>query len=272
MDSESFASIEEQPEADYFAARRRLLNPPWDRKQLTFREIRRAGWELAGNPHDLRLFGMNPMAWYCLGIRIRGRTAVEVTRDQHAQFLGESVAATLGASGIAVSDVIDPFVGSGNLLFHVLRATKATRGVGLDDNEDVMELTGRNFARLRSFGCLKLRQIALHRQNWISAERHLENKPTLIIVDPPWGDAFDSRGLDTRKTAPPMATILERLAHCAGTAPIFAMLKIHPLMVAESVTEITQKYSTFPSIKSDNPDTSSRVDYILLRLPRVSPH
>ena len=270
MDSESFANIEVQPEADYFAARRRFLNPPWDRKQLTFREIRRAGWELAGNPHDLRLFGMNPIAWYCLGIRIRGRTAVEVTRDQHAQFLGESVAATLGASGIAISDVIDPFVGSGNLLFHVLRATKATRGVGLDNNEDVMELTGRNFSRLRRFGRLKLAQLALHREDWVAAEHYIENRPTLILEAPPWGDAFDSRGLDIRKTAPPMATVLERLAHCARTAPMFAMLQIHPLMVAESVTEITRNYSVFPSIKSGNPDTSSRVDYILLRLPRVS--
>ena len=63
-----------------------------------------------------------------------------------------------------------------------------------------------------------------------------------------------------------MVEVLTTLSRKRTTAPMFAMLKIHPLMVEESVQEIAQKYSIFPSAKSDNPDTSSRVDYVLLRL------
>ena len=130
---------------------------------------------------------MSPLVWYAPGIRIRGRTAVEVTRDQHAEFLGQSVADALAAAGFSVFDVmIDPFVGSGNLLFHVLRATKLARGVGIDNNAEVMDLTTHNFARMRNLFRLRLRDLQLHHGNWTQTEHYLENRPTLVIVDC-WG-------------------------------------------------------------------------------------
>ena len=266
MENEPHREPETREESAYFAARRSFLNPPWNNKQLTFREVRRAGWALAGNPNDLRLFGLNPFVWYALGIRIRGRTAVEVTRDQHAQFLGQSVAHTLADIGVSVSDVIDPFVGSGNLLFHVVRATKAKRAVGLDNSADVMSLTQRNFARLRSIGWLKLDGLELHSENWKRSDFHLADRPTLVIVAPPWGDAFDAKGLDLRKTAPSMGEVLKALSSKARTAPLFAMLQTHPLIVAESVEELRKQYQAFPSAKPQDTDTASRVDYLLLRL------
>ena len=266
MENEPHREPETREESAYFAARRSFLNPPWNNKQLTFREVRRAGWALAGNPNDLRLFGLNPFVWYALGIRIRGRTAVEVTRDQHAQFLGQSVAHTLADIGVSVSDVIDPFVGSGNLLFHVVRATKAKRAVGLDNSADVMSLTQRNFARLRSIGWLKLDGLELHSENWKRSDFHLADRPTLVIVAPPWGDAFDAKGLDLRKTAPPMGEVLKALSSKPGTAPLFAMLQTHPLIVTESVEELRKQYQAFPSAKPQDTDTAARVDYLLLRL------
>jgi hypothetical protein len=266
MEREAEDSNGEHRESPYFAARRRFLNPPWDRKQLTYREVRHAGWELANNPHDLRLFGMHPLAWYCLGIRICGRTAVEVTRDRHAEFLGRSVAKTLSGIGQRIADVVDPFVGSGNLLCHMVRATKANRAVGLDNSKDVMDLTRRNFARLRAFGRLRLDDLQLHQDNWTACDAYVENRPTLIIVAPPWGDAFDACGLDVRKTAPPMNDVLKCLANRTTTASIFAMLQIHPLMVQESVEELKRTYNSFPSVNSDDSDIATRVDYLLLRL------
>ncbi len=266
MGRESDGQGSPQQESSYFATRRRFLNAPWESKQLTLGDVRRAGWELAGNPNDLRLFGMVPLAWHCLGIRIRGRTAVELTRDGHAEFLGRSVANTLAKIGVRVSDVIDPFVGSGNLLFHVARATKATRAIGLDNSGDVMNLIRRNFARLRVFGRLRIDDLQLHQGNWTECDAYIEDRPTLFIVDPRWGDAFDARGLDLRKTVPPITEVLESLLKKVTATPMFAMLKIHPLMAQGSMEDIKQIYVSFPSAKSDNPDTASRVDYLLLRL------
>ncbi|HYB91568.1 MAG TPA: class I SAM-dependent methyltransferase [Candidatus Binataceae bacterium] len=267
MNTDAVERAAEAEAAGYFAARLRLLNPPWDRKRLTYREVRRAGWQLAGNPHDLRLFGLHPIAWYLLGARILGRTAVEVTRDTHAEFLAKSVAETLALAGITISDVIDPFVGSGNLLFHIQRATRAARAIGIDVNADVMELTKRNFARLRKFRRLRLKHLELLRADWGRAEHYVGERPTLILLHPPWGEAFDVRGLDLRRTTPPMAEVLERFSGRVGTAPTVAMLQLHPLMVAESVDEITRQYHAFPTMKPNNPEIARRVDYLLLRLP-----
>ena len=243
-----------------------MLNPPWDRKQLTLREIRRAGHVLAGDPNDLRIFGMAPIAWYALGIRILGRTAVEVTRDQHAGFLAKSVAHTLASEGHRISDIIDPFVGSGNLLYHLLRATKATRGCGLDINADIIALTERNFSRLRLLRKLRHARLTFLRRDWSQSPSCIENRATLVIVCPPWGDAFDEAGLDLRKTKPPVPDVLQTLRGRMRSGPIFALIQTHPSMVTESVDAIKQDYTALPTIKSGDPAIFERIDYILLRL------
>lgn len=251
---------------EYFASRQRLLTPPWDGKQLTIGEIRRAGQVLAGDPNDLRLFGMAPLAWYALGIRILGRTAVEVTRDRYARFMAKSVAHTLASEGYRISDVIDPFVGSGNLLYHLLRATKATRGYGLDINADIIALTERNFSRLRMLRKLRHTRLAFLRRDWSQSPSYIENRATLVVVCPPWGDAFDEAGLDLRKTRPPVPDVLRTLRGSVRSGPIFALIPTHPSMVRESVDAITREYIALPTIKSDDPAIFERIDYILLRL------
>lgn len=265
-DGQASSLGEQETGGDYFSARSRLLSPPLNHKQLSPGEIWRAGRALADDPSDLRLFGMHPLVWYALGFRVLGRTAVEVTRDKQSMFLARSAADTLGSNGFSVADVIDPFVGSGNLFFHVLRAVHASRGVGLDTNGAVVDLTKRNFSRLRRLGRLGVESLELHEQDWTHAADYLESRPTLVVIDPPWGEGFDAHGLDLRKTAPPVSEILEALSRRVGEAPVFVMIKIHPMMVAESVEEIKKEYYSFPTLKSDDPDVSSRVDYVLLRL------
>ena len=70
---------------------------------------------------------MGTWAWYSLGIRISGRTAVEVTRDPQARFLARAAADTLREHGHEIGTVVDPFVGSGNVLYHLVRQPKAER-------------------------------------------------------------------------------------------------------------------------------------------------
>jgi len=214
---------------------------------------------------------MGPLAWYVLGFRILGRTAVEVTRDQHAQFLARSVAGTLDSHGYRIADLIDPFVGSGNLLYHFLLATKASRGVGLDINADVLALTERNFSRLHLLGRLRHTSVTFRRQDWSQSPSYIENRATLVIVHPPWGDAFNKAGLDLRKTTPPVSEILQTLRRRAGTAPIFAMIQIHPMMVTASLEAIKRDYVVLTTVKSDDPAIADRVDYVLLRLLGPSP-
>jgi hypothetical protein len=253
--------------SNYFVQRRRFLNPPWASKRLTLKEIWRAGEALAGNSDDLQLFGMNPLAWYLLGIRILGRTVVEVTRDRPAQFLAESVAGTLASHGYSISDVIDPFVGSGNLFYHFLRATCATYGVGIDVNANILALTERNFSRLRLLGRLRRKSLIFRRQDWTCAGDYFKDRAVLVIIHPPWGDALDEGGLDLRKTTPPITEILQLVRRHAGSVSVFAMIQTYPMMVEASVDAIKQEYASLTTIKSDDPAIAERVDYMLLHLP-----
>jgi hypothetical protein len=255
------------PLSDYLAARQSLLAPPLNGRQLSLREVRRAGWALAGSPNDLSIYGLKPVAWYLLGVRILGRTAVELTRDPHAAFIAAQAAKTLAEKGFRICDVIDLFAGSGNLLFHILKATKAGRGVGLDLG-GVLDLTRRNFARLRWTRLLGTATVALHKQDWSGGIDHMRDRATLIVIDPPWGMGLDPTGLDLRKTAPPVMEILEKARRHIRDSPVFALVKTYPQMVEDSAREITQRFETFPTVRSENPAINGSVDYLLLRLDR----
>ena len=262
------APAEAQAPSGYFAARKRLLTPPLNNRRLTFREVRGAGWDLADNPNDLSIYGMKPIVWYPLGMRILGRSAVELTRDLHAKFVATEIARTLAEKGFRISDVIDPFAGSGNLLFHMLRATRASHGVGLDLGE-VLDLTRHNFTRLRWTGRLGFTRVSLHKQDWSHCVDYLKGRPALVMVSPPWGPALDAAGLDLRMTAPPVMEVLERLSQSAQGSPTFAMVQTYPQMIEASVREITQRYQTLPSVRSANPAIHRSIDYLLLRLDRT---
>ena len=249
----------------YFVAREELLGFLKRDRELSFRDVRRAGWALANDPNDLSMFGLTPPVWYFFGIRMIGRTAVEMTRDLHADFIGHSVRETLAPYG-PVFNVIDAFAGSGNLLFHVARALDARRMVGLDVTPDVIGRTQRNFRRLRLLGKLGRSKVEFHPQDWSTATDFFNGQSTLFILAPPWGDAFSEKGLDLSRTSPPVLEILDALAKKVGNGPAFALIQTNPIMINESLEAVRRAYKWFPSKSSTNPQIANRVDYLLLKL------
>ena len=83
------------------------------------------------------------------GIRILGRTAVECTRDELADNIGRDIA-TVAKSAPLTSGalVLDPFTGSGNTLYWMLRHLPGAHGLGLEQDPIVFQLTSRNLAIL----------------------------------------------------------------------------------------------------------------------------
>lgn len=258
------------PSSTYFAARQRLLTPPWNDRILSLREVRNAGMDLAGNPNDLSIFGLKPLAWYALGIRILGRTAVELTRDAHAKFMATSVARSLSKLSVAIEDVFDPFAGSGNMLFHMAKETKARHAIGLDAHAHISELTRRNFRRLRFGMRLRGTEVSIVGHDWTAAKTLLRDRPTLFVISPPWGEAFTSAGLDLRKTTPAVMTILDYLAEGIRVTPAFVAIQTYPKMVLPSVTEILDRYQSYQTETSNDPYVKGSLDYLLLKLPSQS--
>jgi hypothetical protein len=88
-----------------------LLNGPKRNEILTLEEVRRYGVDSFSDPDYIRIYGMSPNAWYGLGIRLIGRTAVECTRDELSDRIGRDIARIAGRLPVGTSfTVIDPFL------------------------------------------------------------------------------------------------------------------------------------------------------------------
>ena len=91
-------------------------------------EVQRYGAESYGDTDHVSVYGMRPAEWYARGIRLLGRTAVECTRDVLADAIAMDVAALAGSAPSASGTlVIDPFVGSGNTLYWIMRRLPGAR-------------------------------------------------------------------------------------------------------------------------------------------------
>jgi hypothetical protein len=133
------------------------VGPVYDRQLLLFGakrdrvlrlwEVRRYGRDSYGDADYLRLYGMTPAQWYQHGVRLRGRTAVECTRDPLADLIGRDIAAALPAER-RVALVVDPFAGSANTLYWITRHLPGARAVGFETDPGVHALTSRNLAVL----------------------------------------------------------------------------------------------------------------------------
>jgi hypothetical protein len=183
-----------------------LLHGPKRDKVLTLEEVRQYGMDSFSDPDYVRIYGMAPTAWYGQGIRLLGRTAVEYTRDVLANRIGRDIASIVATVPKTVRFiVIDPFAGSCNTLYWILRHVPNSQGIACEFDRQVYELTKRNIAGLD-------RTIDLQHGDYQSllADRCLPpDHGLMFFIAPPWGTALDEvAGLDLRHTTPPINDIL----------------------------------------------------------------
>lgn len=115
---------------------------------LSLAEIEQYGLDSFADADYVSIYGMPPRQWYRTGIRLLGRTAVECTRDALGKRIGldlASVAARMPSNGFVV---VDPFAGSCNTLFWILRHLPKSEGIAFESDPQVFELTHRNLAAL----------------------------------------------------------------------------------------------------------------------------
>lgn len=183
-----------------------LLYGPKRDEVLTLEEVQQYGIDSFSEPDYLRIYGMAPSVWFAQGIRLLGRTAVECTRDALGNRIGKDIASIAARLPKTTHfTVIDPFAGSCNTLYWILRHLPNSQGSACEVDRQVYELTKRNIAGLD-------RTIDLQHSDYQSflAARHLPPDHALIFfVAPPWGKALDEvAGLDLRRTTPPITHVL----------------------------------------------------------------
>src|SRR6516162_3131463 len=165
-----------------------LLHGSKRNKILTLAEVQQYGINSFADPNYIRLYGMTPAEWYARGIRVLGRTAVECTRDPLAERIGRDVASVALSLPLQTKfTVIDPFAGSCNTLYWILRHVPCSTGIAFEFDQQIYELTKRNIAGLD-------RTIELQHGDYqlLLADRHLPPDYGLIFfIAPPWGRALD---------------------------------------------------------------------------------
>jgi hypothetical protein len=208
--------------------------------ELDLLEVQRYGTDSYGDPDYVSIYGLRPADWYAKGVRVLGRTAVECTRDVLANAIGKDIAG-VAAAAPAVNNalMIDPFAGSGNTLYWMLRHLPGARGVGFELDPVVARLTLRNFATLK----LPVRFVQTDYQDGLANLIVPKEQLLVFFIAPPWGDALsDTTGLDLRRTAPPVTEVVDFAAQRFAENPLLFAIQVYEVVDASSVTELKTRF------------------------------
>jgi len=204
---------------------------------LDLPEIRRFGVDSYGDSNYVSIYGLQPAEWYARGIRLLGRTAVECTRDDLASAIGRDVAAL--ALDTAGALVLDPFAGSGNTLYWLLRHLPGARGLGFELDLRVFELTQRNLSIMGL-------PIEILNVDYVAGLSHVHKEPgnlLVVFIAPPWGTALDPvRGLDLRRTEPPVTQIVDDLLRDFAHCRLLCAIQIYETVLQESLIHVQARF------------------------------
>jgi hypothetical protein len=230
---------------------RRDARPRYDRQLLLFgvkrekvlnlQEVQWYGADSFGDIDHVSVYGMRPADWYDRGIRLLGRTAVECTRDALADAIALDVVALAGsaASTTGASLVIDPFVGSGNTLYWIVRRLQGATGLGFELDEMVCKLTKQNLAVINS-------PIEVENVDYIAGLAGVvapADVLVIVFVAPPWGDAFDpDSGLDLSRTTPPVTEIVDVLFHDFPRNPLLIAIQLYETVDPRSLVQLESRF------------------------------
>jgi len=212
-----------------------LLLGPKRNDVLTLSELHAYGTDSFGDADYLRLYGMTPAEWYARGIRLLGRTAVECTRDELARVIGQDVAALAAVAPARDITVVDPFAGSGNTIYWILRQVPHATGLAFELDSRVYELSRHNLPGMDT------------RLTWANGnyESLLHEFPTasgeLIVafVAPPWGTALsEAVGLDLSRTSPPVADVIATLRRAYAGHRMICAVQVYERLEPNSLKQI----------------------------------
>jgi hypothetical protein len=231
MGSEGASSITYDRQLLLLGSKRNVMLELW--------EVLRYGIDSYGDAGYVSIYGLPPAEWYGQGIRLLGRTAVECTRDQLADAIGQQIAATAKSGPRTPRTVIvDPFVGSGNTLYWIMRHLPHAVGVGYEVDPQVFELTKRNLSILGL-------PLEVQHADYAKALEELSVPADALLIAfiaPPWGSALStSDGLDLRRTLPPVSEIIDRLAERFGN-PMLCAIQVYERIVPASIAELTVRF------------------------------
>ena len=214
-----------------------LLSEPKRNAVLTLGEVARYGRDSFGDPDYVSLYGLRPAEWYDRGVRIRGRTAVECTRDRLGELIGRDVGRVVHLAPYGRATVVDLFAGSANTLFWIQRHFPSCRAVGFELDRDVLRATRQNISLLE----LDLELHGVDYRTGLASLTLEEDELLVAFVAPPWGEALSSSGLDLGSTSPPVAEIVDAL-DASFPSPLLVAIQIYEQVDAASLSDVERRF------------------------------
>lgn len=203
-------------------------------------EVQRYGIDSFGDADYVSIYGMRPADWHAKGVRLLGRTVVECTRDALGDAIGKDIAAVAAAASPAAGAlVIDPFAGSGNTLYWMLRHLPGVRGLGFELDGGVFHLTIRNLAAVGS----PIDVVNTDYQSGLANATVPADQLLITFIAPPWGDALSRiSGLDLRSTTPPITEIVDFLVDSFGRNRLLCAIQVYETVDPVSLAELKARF------------------------------
>jgi hypothetical protein len=227
--------------------RAHLLSAEKRNQVLALWQVQQYGLDSYGDPDYVYLYGMRPAEWYGQGIRLLARTTVECTRDLLADAIGQDVARLLQhAPDVGGYTVIDPFAGSCNTLYWILRHVPSARGLACELDPTIYAMARTNLAALDSLDTVA-RSIDLLYGDYrtlLSDCRVPSDHLVVVFVAPPWGDALDAvTGLDLRRTQPPVGEVMDAIDSLHQDKPVLYVTQVHQHLEPTSRMQLESRYT-----------------------------
>ncbi len=217
-----------------------LLLGPKRYQVLELWEVERYGADSFGDPHYISIFGMQPAEWHARGVRLLGRTAVDCTRDALGDAIGRDIAAIASvapANGRPL--IVDPFAGLCNTLHWIERHLPCAEAVGFELDPAVFDVSMRNLGRL----ALPIELVKTDHLSGLSDLEASSDRLVVAFIAPPWGEALsETRGLDLRRTEPPVEGIVDFLVDRFARNPLLCAIQLFQNTDRASIETLTPRF------------------------------
>jgi 16S rRNA G966 N2-methylase RsmD len=217
-----------------------LLSPEKRNQVMELWEVHKYGVDSFSDSDYVSIYGMSPAEWYGRGIRLLARTTVECVRDSLGELIGKDVESVIHNAASAMKfTVVDPFAGSCNSLYWILRHVGNSKGIAFEIDRTIFEITKRNLSSLDM-------DIELVNGDYKSLLRNYRVPGDCFIivnVAPPWGDALNKiTGLDLRRTKPPITEIVDFIDEFYKEHPILWVTQVHQTIDSISLADLKKRF------------------------------
>jgi len=202
-----------------------LLSPEKRNQLIELWEVEKYGRDCFDDPDHVHLYGMAPNEWFARGVRILARTCLEAVKDPLGNKIGTDVAEVVArASSNRAIGVIDPFAGSCNGLYAILRHLPGAKGIGFEVESAVFDLTIRSIAHLNA----PIELVRGSYKDLMGSRKHAADHLIVVFLGPPWGDALHPvTGLHLDRTKPPILEIVRDFEQIYGSQPVLYVTEVH---------------------------------------------